>query len=228
MGFLNKKPTCFTPCLSLEQTGGKLQEKIIKDVNGTFTLRADNNFDGMASVKVFGLYYTGNGEPYAKVMHIEKDFESRFNEAEELETLYFCNCKAGAYVLRGYANCPKLRELHFIDNCNVKWTDVQAFFGSFENIETITIQSVSNDAEFLDYVAFYGCTALKEFSVYAGWDKAVTLSQSLDLTPQSIVNLIYNAATVTNGQYMDLGYENVQKVSEDIIDIALSKGWDVY
>ena len=71
---------------------------------------------------------------------------------------------------------------------------------------------------------WYGCSNLTNLGGFGAISADIDLSSSTNLTVESIMNVINQAATVT-GKTMTLGSDNLAKLSDEQKSVATSKGW---
>ena len=229
MAYLNGKTTCFSPSLNIEHeyVTAKLIPLEINDLpEGDYTIAPESHesHDGYSSVKAMGAYFNEDDTFYMRTMRIRKN-ASDYHNCAELEKLIFDRGTQDATVLMGCDDNPKLKEIVFMNSVYIIWENL-----TFINcpIETLVFESIANASS----IAMWGetlvtLTHLKNMHVFKGWDREVVLYESPDLTAESMISIIKNAATVTDGQCLWFGEENILKIPDEFIELALSKGWSL-
>ena len=226
MAYINGNYTCFTPNLSItvEQVDGTLQTKRAPLlIEGETIIQPDEGFDALSEVIVDGVYYTERGLPYTRKLRLKTSPMAFGDELPNLEELIIDEFIAPGEKLNGFANCTNVREITFVNtNCHL-----EDYFVPFETAEKIKFESVSEDFNVVIWGDLAGTfDRVKIFEVFEGWIYDIVLVCACDLEAESIINIINNLAVVEY-QTLWLGEANIGKVSPDIINIAVNKGWDV-
>ena len=167
-----------------------------------------------------------------------------FNGCTNLtEIPYFDTSKVYSFNYTWY-NCKALTEFPQIDTSN--GTNFDRAWGSCSSLTEFPALDLSNGTNF--GYAWYWCSALTTMPAldlsngtyfYAAWSSCQNLtnlggfgaikadfdlSSSPNLTVESIMNVINQAATVT-GKTMTLGSDNLNKLTDEQKSVATSKGW---
>jgi hypothetical protein len=231
MAYINGNYTCFTPELSLEvkQTDAKLISKKLPDlIEGLKAFLPPSGFDGFSSVKVEGVYYSEKGIPYTKETRFKNSPTIWGDYLPDLEAIIFDNCPLGKYNIVGLTNSNFVASIVFEENCNVI-LDSTTLFYPFETCSSIEFKGLNDDSDIemcMWGVLSQSLSNLTKFSVFSGWNYDTVLCNS-DLSAYYITRLINNLAEV-EGKSLFLGSSNIEKVSEETINIAINKGWDVF
>jgi hypothetical protein len=72
---------------------------------------------------------------------------------------------------------------------------------------------------------FTYCLALTNLGGFKNLKTNLDLSNCLNLTHDSLMNVINNLATVENNPTLTLGTTNIAKLTDNEIAIATNKGW---
>ena len=231
MAYLNNKPSCFSPKFTIEQSNAKLQEKAVDDLsNGDVILRPDAGFDGMSKVSIAGLYYTEYGEIYSKAIRIKMNYGGHLNNCEGLEKVIFDEGANGeSYAIASLNNCKNLKTIIFDDDCNANDTGVTNWLVYSSAVETLIFKNVADSFNFDMWSGNTdNLTALAHLEVCEGWDRDLAFYNSPRLTAGCMNAIIDNLATVTEPRSLWIGDDNIVKLSQEYIDIAVNKGWDVF
>ena len=95
----------------------------------------------------------------------------------------------------------------------------------FNDCHSLTSLPYMNLASVTDATnAWYGCGNLTTLGGFGAISTDFSLSSSPNLTVDSIMNVINQAATVT-GKTMTLGIENLDKLTDEQKAVATNKGW---
>lgn len=148
----------------------------------------------------------------------------------------------GTTLFRGsWAPPLSFKNVNYIDESPFEYSDVETvniydtshltsmddLFYQCENLKTVN----EFDASGLDYDglqgAFYGCTNLENVGGFIGLKVKLDMSDSVNLTYRSLMNIINNLAEVSTTTTLTLGETNLAKLSEDDIAIAINKGWSI-
>lgn len=225
MAYINGKETCFSPSLTLEASNAVLQELKANDMpSGDATIYPPQGVDGFSSVKVMGAYFTENDDVYTRIFRVRKDYSLNYDDCAHLEKVIFDRSK-GVLVINGYNRCAELKEIEFVDGCNVYW-DAIAFDGS--PIETIRFGAIDIES----YINIWGMqpqyfTNVTNVEIMgANWLHSLAFFCS-PLTVESLQNIINHLGTATDGQTLWLGDENLAKLSNEYIEAATAKGWSL-
>lgn len=157
---------------------------------------------------------------------------------EEVQLFDTSNVKYFDFMVK---DCPKLRIFPQFDmsnaigvsylfhNCSslsaiplLNWTNVTAthtWEGGLDPLITGTANNTTN--------TFVGCTALKDLGGFEGLAISLDLSDSSEITLQSIENVVNYAATVTDGQIITLHPTAYARVTDSVKAKATEKGWSI-
>ncbi len=230
MAYLNNKPSCFSPKIMLEQSAAKLQEKAVDDLsNGDVILRPDAGFDGMSKVSIAGLYYNDYGEIYSKAIRIKKDYDRHLDNCAGLEKVIFDKgANDEQYVIPSLNNCKDLKTIVFDNDCNAIDMGLNGWLAN-SPVETLIFKNVADSFGFDMWMGNTdNLTFLSHLEVCEGWDRDLVFNNSPRLTAGCMMAVINNLATVTESRSLWIGDDNIVKLSQEYIDIAVNKGWDVF
>lgn len=230
MAYINGNYTCFTPEISLNvnQVTAKTLEKTLPNlIEGYGIYSPPSGYDGFSEVKVHGVYYSEIGIPYTRKTRFKNTPEIWGENLPFLQEISFDEGAQGKYAVNGLSRTFGVVYITFEENCTVLFDKTSAF-EPFNSVVTLRIKGLNADSDFDMWsgAMSMGLTNLQAFEVYEGWDYDTVLYNS-DLDPWYITWLI-NDLAVVEGKSLFLGSGNIEKVSEDVINIAINKGWDVY
>ena len=123
-------------------------------------------------------------------------FEDAWNSCYELTTLPMIDTAKGTNFRYAWRYCSKLKEFPALD--------------------------LSKGTNFED--AWYGCSSLTTLGGFGAIKASINLSYSPNLTAESLMNVINQAAVVT-GKTMKFGSDNLAKLTDEQKSVATSKGW---
>ena len=123
-------------------------------------------------------------------------------------TSTWCNC----------VNLLTIPPLNFKSATNIS----QCFSGchSLTSLPYMNLASVTDTTN-----AWYGCDNLTTLGGFGAISANFDLATSPNLTVESIMNVINQAATVTGNKIMTLGSENLAKLTDAQKAVATNKGW---
>ena len=124
------------------------------------------------------------------------NFESTWENCSKLTSFPALNLSNGTVFSRAWYNCKALTELPILD--------------------------LSSGTDFSR--AWNICSSLTTLGGFGAIKENFSLSDSPNLTVESLMNVITQAATVT-GKTMTLGSTNLAKLSDEQKAVATSKGW---
>ena len=158
----------------------------------------------------FPLIDTGNGT----------DFEETWNECSSLKKFPLLNTSKGTTFYRAWQYCSSLTEFPMLDlssgtNFNSTW----AYCTSLTELPTLDLHNGTNFS-----YCWQSCRALTTLGGFGAIKADIDLSTSPNLTVDSLMNVITQAATVT-GKTMRFGSDNLAKLSDEQKSVATSKGW---
>lgn len=226
MAYYNGKATCFTPSITLEGRMATLQAYEANDMpSGDKTVYPPQGVDGFSSVKVMGAYFSATDDVYTRVFRVRKGYGTNYDKCPHLEKVIF-ERGDNLITIEGFNDNPALKEIEFVDGCCISW-DMAAFIDS--PIETIRFGALIDS-----FINIWGgqaqyFTNVTNVEVCDNWDMDLAFYCS-PLTIESLRNIIMNLGTVTNGQTLWLGEENLAKLameSSSYIEEAMAKGWSL-
>jgi hypothetical protein len=224
MAFLNGKAVAFSPVINIEHTEAKLQKKIAPLlIEGETVIKPAEGFDGISEMEISGVYYSGSGLPYTKKTKFKLNPEVFGEAMSHLVEAVICKWQGSGGFLKGLTLTHTVHTITFVEaNCNIL-----DYFGPFDSAANIIFESVS-DGFAMDIWGEAGAQFgnVRRFEVFDGWCYDTSLYNAVDLEAEAIIELINNLATV-EGKILWLGDGNIEKVSQDVINIAINKGWDV-
>lgn len=229
MGFLNDNVTAFSPLLTIERVDAALQEKTVDDIsNGDIIIEPDEGFNGLSKVKAAGVYYSPRGFLYTKIFRPRANCGDYYEGSAELEKVIYDNKSVQVVDMSNFRNCANLRQLIFEDGAKVYWQGEGHFTGS--PVKYMHIGNINNGYSIIE--AWAGVTEsltnLVDVTIWQGYDfETLELYSSPNLAADCLRNIINNLASGMSGNVLWIGETNIAKLSQEYIDIATSKGWDV-
>ena len=143
-----------------------------------------------------------------------------------------------------FGRCKNLKEIPLISTSNLQNMDymfkdcenlikISSFntstvlsmnetFKRCKNLTTIPFFDVSNVKYFKE--TFEGCESLKEINM-KGMITSFDISSSTKFTRDALIEILNNLSWVSNQQVLTIGQENLSKLSDEDIKIAVNKGW---
>ena len=148
------------------------------------------------------------------------DFQYAWENCTSLTEFPLIDTSKGVNFSSAWRGCQSLTEFPLLDlsagtNFNSAWHSCKA-------LTSLPALDLSKGTTFI--TAWYDCSALTTLGGFGAIKESFELSDSHNLTVESIMNVINQAATVT-GKTMKLGYYNLAKLSDAQKAVATSKGW---
>ena len=152
------------------------------------------------------------------------DMYYMFYFCKALQTVPLFNTTNVTNMGRMFNNCQKLQTVPQFDTANV--TNMQNMFAYCQKLKTVPLFDTSKVTDM--YYMFSGCSSLINLGGFIGLKQDLDLSSSSLLTPDSIVNVINNAADMTSSpKTLTLHKDVFNKLSEEQIATASAKGWNI-
>ena len=148
-------------------------------------------------------------------------FSGMFSGCRSLTTIPQLDTSKGAAFSNMFYSCISLTTIPQLDTS--KGTDFSYMFCYCKSLTTIPQLDTSSGANFSNM--FYGCSSLTTLGGFVGLSKALSLSDSPNLTHDSLMNVINNLATVTSSTKLRLGSTNLAKLTDEEKKVATDKGW---
>ena len=152
-----------------------------------------------------------------------------FNNCTNLETIIAPSDLIVTNISMLCNNCGKLTSVDFIKNWDMSnCVSLNRIFNGNQALESIDLSNldaskVTNLTQLVD-----NCTNLKNFKAPKNISVSISdFSRSLNLTVESLIDIINNLATVSTTQTLTLGAVNLAKLTTEQIQIATNKGWTV-
>ena len=147
-------------------------------------------------------------------------FEEAWYDCANLTKFYLLNVSYGTNFRNAWFCCYKLTEFPTVDLS--KGTDFYQAWYSCSSLTSFPALDLHNGTDF-NY-AWGSCSSLTTLGGFGAIKENFSLSDSPNLTVESLMNVIAQAATVT-GKTMTLGSTNLAKLSDEQKAVATSKGW---
>ena len=123
-----------------------------------------------------------------------------------------------------FVGCEKLQTVPQFNTANV--TTMNAMFMDCSSLKTIPLLNVSNVTD-MNLIS-YGCNLLTNLGGFAGLKLDLELAYNPNLTVDSVMNVINNAADMTSSpKTLTLHKDTFDKLSEEQIATATAKGWNI-
>lgn len=132
------------------------------------------------------------------------------------------DCSSCTNLSNAFSGCTSLQEMPPLKTTGNVTTMAAMFSGCpvLKNVPYIDASSATNLTSM-----FNGCTKLQNLKI-KGIKADLDLSSSPELTHESLIYIINNAAEVEN-KTLTLGLENYAKLTPSEVDVAKEKGWNV-
>ena len=221
--------TSFTYCWS--DCSALTSFPLIDTSNGT---NFSYTWKGCSSLTSFPLINTSNGT----------NFDSAWNGCSSLTEFPLIDTSKGTNFSSAWGYCSSLTEFPMLDlsngtNFGSAWNNCRALtslpaldlskgtnFGSAWNgcssLTSMPALDLSNGTTFS--YTWGGCSSLITIGGFGAIKESIDLSWSSNLTVDSLMNIITQAATVT-GKTMTLGSTNLAKLTDEQKAVATNKGW---
>jgi hypothetical protein len=227
----------------------KLKDKDIKIKIRLANVSVNSEFDVMG--------YDGSEQPLFSYLEYSKDIVRNWDADQALmnrfrndKNLVFCplvDTSKANNMQAMFSNCANLIQVPLLDTSNVVHFDDMFYncynlvtvplfdttnlysaglmFGGCSKLVSVPLLDFTNAKELRNILL--GCSELVELGGFSNLSVSLDLSSSRKLTTESILNVINQAADLseTGGATLTLGSTNVTKLTEDQIAIASSKGW---
>lgn len=148
------------------------------------------------------------------------DFEEAWYNCSKLTKFSLLNVSNGTNFRNAWFCCYELTEFPAVDFS--KGTNFYQAWYSCSALTSLPALDLSSGTNF-NY-AWGSCSALTTLGGFGAIKENFSLSDSPNLTLESLMNVINQAATVT-GKTMTLGSTNLAKLSDEQKAVATSKGW---
>lgn len=121
-----------------------------------------------------------------------------------------------------FSGCFSLISIPLLDTSSV--TNMSSMFYNCKSLVSVPKLDVTNLTNSSD--AFYGCSSLTTLGGFLNLKTNLNISNALNLTHDSLMNVINNAADVTSSpKTLTLGATNLSKLTTSEKEIATNKGW---
>ena len=167
-------------------------------------------WNGCRSLTSFPLINTANG----------KDFSSAWKNCSSLTEFPMLDVSKGTDFAWAWAGCSSLTEFPMLDLSN--GTEFGRTWDGCSSLTTMPALDLSSGTDFSG--AWEYCSSLTTLGGFGAISANFSLAYSPNLTVESLMNVITQAATVT-GKTMTLGGDNLAKLTDEQKAVATSKGW---
>ena len=181
------------------------------DMTSATTLK--ESFYGCSSLKSIPLFNTSKIE----------NFEKAFSNCEQLETIPAFDMSNANNTNGMLYRCNRLKTVPSLNTINVtNMGDMFAWNNILESVGRLNADSVTNIKN-----VFYFCPKLTNIGGFTNLAIDLDLSSNSLLTVDSLMNVINEAKDLseTGTATLTLGSTNIEKLTEEQIAIASSKGW---
>ena len=148
------------------------------------------------------------------------NFSYAWQDCSSLTEFPMLNVSNGTKFGRAWGGCSNLTEFPMLDLS--KGTDFGRTWDMCQSLTFMPALDLSSGTNF-NY-AWAGCSSLTTLGGFGAIKADIDLSYSPNLTVESLMNVINQAATVT-GKTMTLGSTNLAKLTDEQKAVATSKGW---
>lgn len=227
----------------------KLNDKDIKIKIRLSNVSVNSEFD------VLG--YSGTEEPINSYLNYSKDIVKNWDSDQVLmnrfrndKNLVFCplvDTSKANNMQSMFSNCTNLMQVPLLNTANVMHFDdmfynctslttipqfdttnlysAQLMFGGCSKLASLPLLDFTNAKELRSILL--ACSELMELGGFTNLAVNLDLSSSRKLTAESLMNVINQAADLseTDNATLTLGTTNIAKLTEEQIAIATSKGW---
>jgi hypothetical protein len=144
-----------------------------------------------------------------------------FSTSKSLTKIPQLDTSKGTNFYAMFEDCSSLTTIPQLDTS--KGTNFAQMFINCSSLITIPQLDTSKGTNF--YAMFFECSSLTTLGGLVGLSKALSLSESTELTHDSLMNVINNLATVTSSTTLTLGSTNLAKLTDEEKKVATDKGW---
>ena len=148
------------------------------------------------------------------------NFEEAWRGCRSLTSFPPLDLSSGTNFTNTWRECSSLTSFPALDLSN--GTDFTRTWGDCTSLTSLPALDLSNGTDLYDTLS--NCTSLTALGGFGAIKENFDLSPCPNLTVESIMNVITQAATVT-GKTMTLGSTNLAKLSDEQKAVATSKGW---
>ena len=148
------------------------------------------------------------------------NFEEAWRGCRSLTEFPALDLSSGTNFINAWRECSSLTEFPQLDLSS--GTNFSRAWGECSSLTSLPALDLSNGTVIYD--ALYYSSSLTTLGGFGAIKEDFDLSYSPNLTVESIMNVINQAATVT-GKTMTLGSTNLAKLSDEQKSVATSKGW---
>ena len=153
------------------------------------------------------------------------DFEYAFRGCSSLTELPLLNTSNGTNFYSAWGDCSSLTEFPSLNLG--KGTNFQFAWGGCSNLTSIPQLDLSSGTNFVS--AWANCWSLTTLGGFGAIKESFDLSSSTNLTTESIMNVITQAADLNSlgitGKTMNFGSTNLNKLTDEQKAVATNKGW---
>lgn len=227
----------------------KLEDKDIKIIIRLSNVSVNSEFDIMG--------YDGSEQPLFGYLEYSKDIVRNWDSEQVLmnrfrndKNLVFCplvDTSKADNMTAMFSNCTNLMQVPLLNTANVVHFDEMFYncssltvvpqfdttnlysanlmFGGCSKLVSVPLLDFTNAKELRSMLL--GCSELTDLKGFTNLSVNLDLSSSRKLTADSIMNVINQAADLseTDNATLTLGTTNISKLTEEQIAIATSKGW---
>ena len=227
----------------------KLEDKDIKIKIRLSNVSVNSEFDIMG--------YDGSEQPLFGYLEYSKDTVRNWDSEQVLmnrfrndKNLVFCplvDTSKADNMTAMFSNCTNLMQVPLLNTANVVHFDEMFYncssltvvpqfdttnlysanlmFGGCSKLVSVPLLDFTNAKELRSMLL--GCSELTDLKGFTNLSVNLDLSSSRKLTADSIMNVINQAADLseTDNATLTLGTTNISKLTEEQIAIATSKGW---
>jgi hypothetical protein len=227
----------------------KLEDKDIKIKIRLSNVSVNSEFDIMG--------YDGSEQPLFGYLEYSKDIVRNWDSEQVLmnrfrndKNLVFCplvDTSKADNMTAMFSNCTNLMQVPLLNTANVVHFDEMFYncssltvvpqfdttnlysanlmFGGCSKLVSVPLLDFTNAKELRSMLL--GCSELTDLKGFTNLSVNLDLSSSRKLTADSIMNVINQAADLseTDNATLTLGTTNISKLTEEQIAIATSKGW---
>lgn len=150
------------------------------------------------------------------------DMNSMFFNCNKLNTIPLLNTSSVTDMLQMFSRCYEITTIPQFDTSKV--TNMGNMFLRCSKLTTVPKLDVSKVSNINDIFAY--CYELTTLGGFTGLKNNLNLSDSDNLTKESLLNVINEAADVTaNPKTLTFGETNLAKLTDEEKAIATNKGW---